>query len=111
MNAFLKKFGVIGGTAAACVACCAGPVAFGPLFAWLGVAGLGMVFSSWYLLLLAAPALVFVLLRMRKKTKSAEKAYAADCGCSTPSLRIDDLPALKDGSSFCKRRTSATKNV
>lgn len=86
MNTFLKKFGLIGGTAAACVACCAGPVFLGPLLAWLGVAGLGFVFSPWYLLLLAAPALMLVLQHSRKKTHPTEKGNTAGCGCSTLSF-------------------------
>jgi hypothetical protein len=82
MNAFLKKFGLIGGTAAACAACCAAPVVLGPLLAWLGVAGLGLAFSPWYLLVLAAPAAMLAVQLIRKK---AGPAKTTGCGCA-PSL-------------------------
>jgi hypothetical protein len=82
MKVFLKKFGIVGGTAAACVACCATPVVLGPLLAWLGVAGLGLAFSPWYLLLLAAPAVMLALQLIRKK---AGPAKTTGCGCA-PSL-------------------------
>lgn len=82
MKAFLKKFGLIGGTAAACAACCAAPVVLGPLLAWLGAAGLGLAFSPWYLLLLAAPA---AILAFQIRRKEARPAKTTGCGCG-PSL-------------------------
>lgn len=45
MKPLLKKLGIVGGTAAACAACCAGPLVFGPLLAWFGVAGVGLFFA------------------------------------------------------------------
>jgi hypothetical protein len=86
MEMSIKKIGAAAGTAAACVACCAGPALIGPLLAWIGVTGLGFVFSPWYLLLLAVPATMLVLQQMRKKTLQPDRANAGGCGCSTPSL-------------------------
>ena len=84
MKNVLKKYGLIGGTAAACVACCTAPLFMGPLLAWFGATTLGLVFSPWYLLLLAVPALM--LFAQKWGTGRPAAATTGGCRCSTPSL-------------------------
>jgi hypothetical protein len=86
MKNVLKKYGLIGGTAAACVACCTAPLFMGPLLAWLGATALGLLCSPWYLLLLAVPALLMLFRKMGKHTIRPSAAMTGGCGCSTPSL-------------------------
>ncbi|OGB24860.1 MAG: hypothetical protein A3I66_13725 [Burkholderiales bacterium RIFCSPLOWO2_02_FULL_57_36] len=86
MKNFLKKYGLIGGTAAACVACCTVPIFIGPLLAWIGVTSLGLVFSPWYLLLLAVPALLMVMRKLNNQTARPNRATTGGCGCGTPTL-------------------------
>ena len=86
MKNVLKKYGLIGGTAAACVACCTAPLFLGPLLAWLGAAGLGLALSPWYLLMLVVPALMLLARKMGKHTARPAAATTGGCGCSTPFL-------------------------
>lgn len=83
MKNFLKTYGLIGGTAAACVACCTVPIFMGPLLTWIGVTSLGLVFSPWYLLLLAIPALLMLIRTLNRQTARANRATTDDCDCST----------------------------
>jgi len=85
MKNALKKYGFIGGTAAACVACCTAPVFMGPLLAWLGASTLGMVYSPWYLLLLAVPALLMLVRKMGKHGAQTAGVTTGGCGCTPPS--------------------------
>jgi len=84
MKYVLKKYGLIGGAAAACAACCTVPLFMGPLLASLGATTLGLVFSPWYLLLLAVPALLMLVRKMGKHTTRPCAAAAGGCGCSMP---------------------------
>ena len=86
MKNVLKKYGLIGGTAAACVACCTAPLFMGPLLAWLGAAGLGLALSPWYLLMLVVPALMLLARMMGKPTGKPAAATTGGCGCSAPSV-------------------------
>lgn len=83
MKKFLKGFWLLGGTAVACVACCTVPIFMGPLLTWIGVTSLGFVFSPWYLLLLAIPALLILMRTLHNKTARANCATASNCSCST----------------------------
>jgi len=85
MKNFLKKYGLIGGAAAACVACCTVPIFMGPLLAWIGVTSLGLVFSPWYLLLLLVPALLMLMRTLNNQTARANRATTDGCDCSTTS--------------------------
>lgn len=85
MKNVLRKYGLLGGTAAACVACCTAPLFMGPLLAWLGASTLGLVGLPWYLLLLTIPALLMLARKMGKHNAQAAAATGGDCGCSSPS--------------------------
>lgn len=82
MKKFLKVIGLLGGTAAACVACCTVPIFMGPLLTWIGVT-LGFVFSPWYLLLLAIPVLLMFMRTPHNQTARTNRATAKNCGCRT----------------------------
>ena len=84
MKNFLKKYGLIAGAAAACVACCTVPIFMGPLLAWIGVTSLGLVFSPWYLLLLTIPALLMLMRMQKTPAARLNPATTGNCGCSTP---------------------------
>lgn len=86
MKNVLRKYGLLGGTAAACVACCTAPLFMGPLLAWLGASTLGLVGLPWYLLLLSLPALLILARTMGKRSARTPAAAAGGCGCSSPSM-------------------------
>ena len=84
MKAFLKKYGLIGGTAVACAACCAAPVLFAPLLAWLGVAGVGSLLSPWFLLFLVVPVGMLAFQIRNKQAGKSQIAQAGTCGWESP---------------------------
>lgn len=67
MRKFFKKYGMIGGTAAACVACCSAPFLITPILAWVGGAGIGSILSPWFLLILIIPAGILFFQRKGKR--------------------------------------------
>ncbi|OVZ65186.1 MULTISPECIES: hypothetical protein [unclassified Pigmentiphaga] len=85
MKNVLKKYGLIGGTAAACAACCPAPLFMGPLLAWTGATTLGLVFSPWFLLLLAVPGLLMLARKIGKHTPQPSPAAPGGCGSSATS--------------------------
>lgn len=84
MKAFLKKYGLIGGTAVACAACCAAPILLAPPLASLGVAGVGSLLSPWFLLFLVVPAGMLVFQVRNKQAGEPQTAQAGTCGCDSP---------------------------
>lgn len=84
MKNVLRKYGLIGGAAAACAVCCA-PLFMGPLLAWSGATAFGLVFSPWFLLLLAVPGLLMLARKMGKHTPQPSPTAVGGCGCSTTS--------------------------
>ena len=88
MKKFLKGLGLLGGTAAACMACCTVPIFMGPLLAWISVT-LGFVFSPWYLLLLAIPVLLMLMRKLYNQTARVNRTTANDCSCSTSQLSVE----------------------
>lgn len=77
--------GAAGVALAACAACCAPLVA--PLLAWLGLSGLGMATTGWYIETAILSALTlggFLLWRRRGAVQRSQSCQAdASCGCSS----------------------------
>ena len=84
MKTLLKKYGLIGGTAVACIACCAAPSLMVPVLAWLGVAGAGFIYSPWLLALSAVPALMLLAQFRNRKSSAPRGALPAARGCAAP---------------------------
>lgn len=78
--------GAAGVTVGACAACCVSLPLLGPLLAWLGIAGLSGMATSWYVaasvLGIGVAALLFVRRRHRLALRAMPRNGTCDCGSS-----------------------------
>jgi hypothetical protein len=94
----IRSAGAAGAVLVACAACCAPLVA--PLLAWLGISGLGMATTGWYLetAFVSAIALAGFLLLRRHKAKNRSRSCQADgrcgCGVNVKSGSVSDSPSM-----------------
>lgn len=78
--------GATGAVAAACAACCVSIPLVTPLFAWLGLSGLGAAATGWYLPVTGVSTLgigAFLIARRRRKAKSILTQSTSGCGCGS----------------------------
>lgn len=83
MKKSVKAFGVLGGTAAACVACCAGTAFMLPMVGWLGLTGFGAIATGWYWPMagIFALAIVALIVRRSEHVKTTPSPQTS-CGCT-----------------------------